>query len=97
MASFLVGTTTALVVGFKTIGFPTRCLGPSMLPTINARGDCLWVNRLFRFDSLAVGDVIVCESPKNPNRHLVKRIAGLPGDTILRDPTSKKKEWVTVG
>ncbi|CAO1612630.1 unnamed protein product [Parajaminaea phylloscopi] len=33
-----------------------------------------------------VGDLVVAASPRDPNRHVCKRVLGLPGDTVLFDP-----------
>ena len=65
----------------------------SMHPTI-VEGDVVWVNKLaydlrvpFTFERLARwsdparGDIVVCFEPGNGTR-LVKRVVGLPGDTI---------------
>lgn len=35
---------------------------------------------------LALGDIVVSVSPSDPDKHVCKRIVGLPGDCILIDP-----------
>lgn len=35
---------------------------------------------------LALGDIVVAISPRDPEKHVCKRIVGLPGDCILLDP-----------
>lgn len=65
----------------------------SMKPTI-LEGDRIWVNklaydlkvpfttwRLAQWDNPKRGDIVVCFSPADEKR-LVKRVIGLPGDTI---------------
>ncbi len=56
--------------------------GASMDPTF-ATGQFLIVDRLsYRFENPARGDVIVFEYPNNPKIYYIKRIIGLPGETI---------------
>lgn len=69
-----------LVVNFFTI----RCEvdGPSMEPTLQT-GQRLIVYRLaYAFSEPERGDVIVFRSSNNPDDDLVKRIIGLPGETV---------------
>ena len=60
--------------------------GASMDPTF-ATGQFLVVDRLtYRFDTPNRGDVIVFEYPNNPKLYYIKRIVGLPGETVrIRD------------
>jgi signal peptidase I len=71
--------------------------GASMDPTF-ATGQFLIVDRLsYRFTNPARGDVIVFEYPNNPKIYYIKRIIGLPGETIsikdgnitITNPTDK--------
>lgn len=56
--------------------------GASMDPTF-ATGQFLIVDRLsYRFENPQRGDVIVFEYPNNPSIYYIKRIIGLPGETI---------------
>jgi signal peptidase I len=56
--------------------------GASMDPTF-ASGQFLIVDRLtYRLSSPERGDVIVFEYPNNPSIYYIKRIVGLPGETI---------------
>lgn len=63
-----------------------------MLPTIRARGDWIFVDRLSHrlsskpIDSLTRGQLVVYTSPVDRTRGVCKRIIGLPGDTICVDP-----------
>ncbi|KAI8913412.1 peptidase S24/S26A/S26B/S26C, partial [Gorgonomyces haynaldii] len=62
-------------------------MGPSMLPTLNIRGDVCLMDRLSwkLFRRLEMGEIIVCISPLDPGKMIVKRVLGLPGDRILND------------
>lgn len=56
--------------------------GASMDPTFST-GQFLIVDRLtYRFENPARGDVIVFEYPNNPSTYYIKRVIGLPGETI---------------
>lgn len=56
--------------------------GASMDPTFST-GQFLMVDRLsYRFENPQRGDVIVFKYPNNPKVYYIKRIIGLPGETI---------------
>lgn len=56
--------------------------GGSMDPTLTT-GDYLLIDRLsYRFHEPERGDVIVFKSPPEPDKFFVKRIIGLPGETV---------------
>jgi len=56
--------------------------GDSMVPNFK-NGDYLIVDEIsLRFSSLQRGDVIVFNFPKNTKERFIKRIIGLPGETI---------------
>jgi len=56
--------------------------GASMDPTF-ATGQFLVVDRLtYRFEAPKRGDVIVFEYPNDPSTYYIKRIIGLPGETV---------------
>ncbi|XP_021773935.1 mitochondrial inner membrane protease subunit 1-like [Chenopodium quinoa] len=62
---------------------PTIVYGPSMLPTLNIRGDVLLVDKFsHRIGNLELGDVVIVKSPQNPRRTLTKRILGMEGDVV---------------
>jgi len=54
----------------------------SMLPTLH-EGQFILVNKLaYQLGDLQRGDIIVFHYPRNPNEDYIKRVIGLPGDTI---------------
>lgn len=56
--------------------------GPSMNPTF-ATNQYLIVDEIsYRFKNPERGDVIVFKYPKNPKKSFIKRVIGLPGETI---------------
>ena len=59
-----------------------RVDGFSMMPTLKD-GEYVLVNRLaYRGDMPERGDIIVFESPQSTNLDLIKRVIGLPGNTV---------------
>ncbi|KAH6562969.1 hypothetical protein BSLG_002645 [Batrachochytrium salamandrivorans] len=79
------------------IGGYAMTYGPSMLPTLNIAGDIVLVERIsWRRRRLALGDVVVCISPLHPSRLVCKRILGLPGDIICKDPRQSNPEWIKI-
>ncbi|KAK9083219.1 hypothetical protein Scep_029690 [Stephania cephalantha] len=55
--------------------------GQEMTPTIGVQGGTLLVRRLPTVDPtrVFVGDVVVVKDPKNPENHLVRRLAAIEG------------------
>ena len=59
-----------------------RVQGTSMLPLLED-GERIIVNKfLFRFHPVERGDVVVFWYPKDPSVSFIKRVIGLPGDTV---------------
>jgi signal peptidase I len=75
----------ALVIRFY-VAAPYVVSGASMEPNFH-NWDYLITDRLtYRFDEPARGDVVVFRLPQEPSRSLIKRVVGLPGDTVtVRD------------
>ncbi|CCG83948.1 protein of unknown function [Taphrina deformans PYCC 5710] len=72
--------------------------GPSMLPTLNIAGDFCIVDK-WRFNrgrNMKVGDLVVASKPGHPDTYILKRIIGMPGDIVLRDPLESRREFVKV-
>ncbi len=80
--SFLL---TALLVVLPIrlwIAQPFIVNGASMVPTFE-NGDYLIVDELtYRFRHPSHGEVIIFRYPKDPSKFFIKRIIGLPGETV---------------
>ena len=81
----------ALVVVF--IVQPVKVEGTSMLPRLHD-GERIFVNKLIYYDDyrwapkVERGDIVVFWYPDDPSKSYIKRVVGLPGDTIeLREGT----------
>src|SRR3989344_5716676 len=56
--------------------------GRSMVPTFQ-NGQYLIVDEIsYRFHSPQRGDVIIFKYPKDPTKYFIKRVIGLPGETV---------------
>ncbi len=79
---------TVLIAGllFLAVNLLTariRVEGISMEPTLH-EGEFVVVNRLaYRWQEPERGDIIVFHFPLNTQRRFIKRIIGLPGDTVV--------------
>ena len=59
-----------------------RVQGTSMLPLL-ADGERIVVNKfVYRFQPIQRGDVVVFWYPKDPSVSFIKRVVGVPGDTV---------------
>lgn len=70
-----VGTVAALPLGRLLFRIAEQSMVPALLP-----GD--YVLTLPVRNRLQRGDVVVFEHPQRPRFYLVKRVTGLPGDTV---------------
>ncbi|MDY3006966.1 signal peptidase I [Anaerococcus porci] len=60
----------------------TKVEGNSMLNTLHS-GDMLFVDKLSKhFKGFDVGDIVIIEAPDQESTLYIKRIVGLPGDTV---------------
>ncbi|KAK9463182.1 peptidase S24/S26A/S26B/S26C [Lipomyces oligophaga] len=62
--------------------------GLSMLPTLQAMGDHVYIDKLChsRAKNVKVGDIVVSLKPTDDSTLVCKRVAGLPGDIIYANP-----------
>lgn len=89
---FLWDTTKTLVLALLIViplrlwvAQPFFVRGSSMEPTFSD-GDYLIIDELsYRFHTPQRGDVIVFHYPRDPSQFFIKRIIGLPGDTVISD------------
>src|SRR5215210_5113006 len=72
---------TALMVVF--IVQPVKVEGTSMLPRLHD-GERIFVNKLIYYGvpKLERGDIVVFWYPNDPSKNYIKRIVGLPGETV---------------
>ena len=64
------------------VGQPFIVSGESMVPTF-ANGEYLIVDELsYHFRDPVRGEVIIFRYPKDPSKFFIKRIIGLPGETV---------------
>ena len=81
---FILLVSFALVFGFVRPFVMEAYWIPSgsMIPTLEI-GDRVLVNKfIYRFTEPKRGDIIVFRSVDNPDEDLIKRVVGLPGDTV---------------
>lgn len=70
------------VIIYLFVAQPHRVSGRSMLPTFED-GDFILTDKIsYRIGEPKRGDVIVLKYPKSENQEFIKRVIGLPGDTI---------------
>lgn len=63
--------------------------GESMLPTLNSKNDFVHTLKRFKYGTdVQIGDVIVLVKPTDPDQIVCKRITGMPGDTVIIDPSN---------
>jgi len=62
---------------------PNQIKGVSMEPTFKS-GQYIFTSKVtYKFRGMQRGDIVVFHSPKNPDIEYIKRVIGLPGDTVL--------------
>lgn len=82
----LVIAGAVFVVIYAFLFRPFQVNGKSMFPTYDDQEYVLTNLIALRFSSLERGDVIVFKAPPNEDRDYIKRVIGIPGDTVtIRD------------
>ncbi|CCX12055.1 peptidase S24/S26A/S26B/S26C [Pyronema domesticum] len=84
--------------------FWTKCysvgdtLGASMLPTINVSGDWIVISKFHsRGRGIIVGDLVSYAHPiDGPDVNVVKRVIGLEGDFVVKDPSDGSGDMLQV-
>lgn len=76
--------TLAIVLPIRFfIAEPFIVSGASMEPTFET-GDYLIIDQLsYRFEDPKRGEVVIFRYPNNPSKYFIKRIVGLPGETVI--------------
>ena len=81
----ILETLGLLFLAINAISARIRVDGSSMVPTLND-GQFVMVNRLvYKYSDPDHGDVVVFHYPRDPEQEYIKRIIGLPGDTVTID------------
>jgi signal peptidase I len=78
-----------LIISLAISGFiilflyqPVKVEGTSMLPGLQDQ-ERIFINKfVYRFESVARGDVVVFRYPRDPAKSYIKRVVGVPGDHI---------------
>jgi signal peptidase I len=71
-----------LFLAINAVSARIRVDGSSMVPTLSD-GQFVMVNRLvYKYSDPSHGDVVVFHYPRDPDQEYIKRIIGLPGDTV---------------
>lgn len=71
------------IVVYLFILQPNQVKGASMEPTFET-SDYIFTSKVtYKFRQPERGDVVVFKSPSNPDIEYIKRVIGLPGDTVL--------------
>jgi signal peptidase I len=74
--------TVVLFLLIRTVAQNFRIDGDSMEPNLH-NGQYLIISRLaYRFGEPQRGDIVVFRFPRDPNRDFIKRVIGLPGETV---------------
>lgn len=82
LVGYLVIVLIATFLIVKFVGVRTEVIGTSMTPTLQD-GDNLIVEKVtYYFRDPQRYDIIVFPYPEDPSRHYIKRIIGLPGETV---------------
>jgi len=76
---FVVGTAIMIVIFLYQ---PVKVEGTSMLPELKDQ-ERIFVNKfVYRFEKISRRDIVVFWYPRDPSKSFIKRIIGLPGDTV---------------
>lgn len=76
---FAVGTAIMIVVFLYQ---PVKVEGTSMLPELRDQ-ERIFVNKfVYRIEDITRKDIVVFWYPKDPSKSYIKRIIGMPGDTV---------------
>ncbi len=82
---WLVSILVAVVLAFLIRTFIVELYivdGPSMRPTLESH-ERLVVNKfIYRFRPPEHGEILVFRYPRDPNRDFIKRVIGVPGDSV---------------
>lgn len=79
--TFLIAAAVFLVI-YAFLFRPFEVKGDSMYPNFHNREYILTDLIILRFQNPTLGDVIVFQAPPDPTKDYIKRVIGVPGDTV---------------
>lgn len=89
LKNFIVDATEILIISAAVIALawvflvePLEVSGDSMAPTLHNKEQIVVEKVSMNFSELKHGDIVVFNSPENENMLVIKRLIGLPGDTV---------------
>lgn len=88
--------TLALFIGLHYSAQAVPLDGPSMQPGLHTNERVLVNSLAYTFHGPQRGDVVVFHPPTAPSERFIKRVIGLPGDTITLTPTQVIVNGVTL-
>ena len=82
LQSLLIAAAILLVI-YQILFRPFEVKGDSMYPNFH-NNSCVLTNIIaLRMESPKLGDVVVFKAPPDPEKAFIKRVIGVPGDSIL--------------
>jgi signal peptidase I len=86
--SWLRDLTLSVVIAIVIILFlyqPVRVEGTSMMPSL-INEERIFINKfVYRFSTIERGDTVVFQFPRDTSKSYIKRVIGMPGDTVRVD------------
>jgi signal peptidase I len=82
-AKFVIIVIVIVVAVRMFIAQPFIVQGTSMVPTFQNSNYLIIDELSYRFESPKRGDVLIFHPPKDPKVYYIKRIIGVPGDTVI--------------
>lgn len=64
---------------------PVKVEGTSMMPVLSDQ-ERIFINKfVYRLEPISRGDIVVFRYPRDPEKSYIKRVVGVPGDTVKVD------------
>ena len=90
--SWLRDLTLSVVIAIIIILFlyqPVKVEGTSMMPSL-VNEERIFINKfVYRFSNIERGDTVVFQFPRDTSKSYIKRVIGMPGDTVTRRSTGR--------
>ena len=83
MTALLSSAATLMLIALVFVAQPVKVEGTSMLPRLHD-GERIFVNKLIYYGlpEIERGDIVVFWFPDDPTKSYIKRVIGLPGETV---------------